>query len=480
MLKRISLLLCLCIGVVTATLAQGEVVGYYKIDSFTIAESDTLLMNFGSPPGIIVPAFDVDVYKVLYKTPYRHPDSLVTVSAALAVPKNLPCGVPLAEYFHGTTSKRTEVPSYGSAEMKLGVIFASTGYIVAMPDYIGLGDCDTSVPIHPYEHTISQGNTGVSTLRASRSMLDSLGVETNGQLFLFGYSQGGSSTVATLKNIEENYSSEFQVTASAPMSGAYDLKGAQADLIASDSTYPTPGYLPFLILGYQGVYGNLYDSIEQIMKYPYDSLMPALFYPKQKNIGYINGLCTPVPKHMIVDSVITRFQSDSTYILRQLLADNDLLGWAPQSPVKLLYCHGDDQVTYLNSENAYADWTSRGAPNVTKTDFGNYDHGGCVQFALLAAFNYFQSYKQGCNTGIEEPGKLAVSIYPNPASGVVFVQTYQAGTQISLYNVLGQKLLSKISDDSITQLDISDLLPGTYFVEVIQNSQRSTQKLMLR
>ncbi len=479
-----KLLLTVCLASLTClqVFAQGEVVSYTKVDSFTIADVDTLVMNFGTPPGVIVPTYAVDVYRVIYRTPYRHIDSLVTASAALAVPvgtDTLECGVPLAAYFHGTTSKRTNTPSFGSSEMLLGVTMASTGNIVTMPDYLGLGEADPKVPVHPYIHAFSQANTGINAIRSARHMLDTLDVQTNGQLFLFGYSQGGFSTAATLKEIEEKYSSEFQVTASAPMSGAYDLKVAQVELIGSDSVYPTPGYLSYIILGYQGVYGDLYDSIQQIMKSPWDTLIPPLFYSGTRTIGYINGQVPQVPKHIIHDSVIAKFFADSNYVLRRHLAESHLLDWAPQSPVYLLYCQGDDQVTYLNSENAYDSWTANGATQVTKLDMGNFTHGDCVPFAMLNALTYFESYKQGCVTGVKEPDLLALSIYPNPTRSVVSVSGAKGGKYL-VVNLLGQQLAAgKLNASGVTTIDLANLQPGTYIVTIDSGEQQLSRKVVL-
>lgn len=470
-------------------LGQGTLIDYFKVDSFTIGRIDTIVDDFGAT-GIFPVDYAVDVYRVLYTTPYRHIDSLVQVSQAVAVPRGtdtFTCGVPIATYFHGTTSRRTGVPSYGSSEMSLGVVLAAQGNIVSMPDYLGLGDSDTNVRVHPYVHTFSQGNTGVNAIRSTRHLIDTLNVQTNGQIFLFGYSQGGSATMACLKTIEENYPDEFDVHAAAPMSGAYDLKGAQVDLIASDSVYATPGYLPYIILGYQEVYGNLYDSIQQIMKSPWDTLIPPLFYAKTYSIGYINNQCTPVPKDMMEDSVVTAFLTDSLHPLRQALARSHLLDWAPQAPVKLLYCNGDEQVTYLNSENAYNSWTANGSPNVTKQDLGNFTHGGCIQFAMLNALGFFNTYRQGCvtndstTTALANTTKLkALSIYPNPATDAVTI----AGASNASYhviNLIGQEVLSgKLTGANIQQLDISSLQTGSYILQIqTTDNQYLTNKLLV-
>lgn len=465
--------------------AQGEVVSYELLNTYSVTQIDSIITDFGVPGGIITAEYGVDVYRVLYKTPYKTPGNLVTASGAVVVPKNTTCDVPLTVYFHGTSARRTAVPSYGSSELLLGIIFAGTGNIVALPDYLGMGDCDSSVIINPYIHRESQGSNGVNMIRSARNFIeDTLGINDNGQLFLFGYSQGGFVTVATLKMIEDFHQAEMPVTAAAPMSGPYDLIDAQVELIASDSVYPTPGYLPYIILGYQSIYGTLYDSIQQIFKSPYDTLIPPLFYGKQTSIGQINNLVTPVPKHMIQDSVVDAFTNDTSHFLRLLLAESHLLDWAPQTPVNLIGCNGDDQVTFENSINAYQSWLANGSDSakIQLTDLGNFTHGGCIQFAMLNGLTYFSNLKQGCGVGLDNPVEgFGFTLYPNPGNGVFQLEIPGTGVAfVKVYNMLGQNVFSMDTDRNQLDIDLSDLNTGTYLVRVARGGEVSGKRLMIQ
>jgi pimeloyl-ACP methyl ester carboxylesterase len=397
-----------------------------KLQTFTVQDIEELVSAVGVPSGIVVPLTAVDYYKVTYLTPYLHPDSLVKASGAVAVPLASDCEFPLVGYGHGTQTKRANAASFmNGGQWELGVLLASTGYVVALPDYLGLGDADPRVPIHPYTHAYSQANTMINMLRSAREMTDSLGVELNGQVFLFGYSQGGGTTVATVREIEQLYPDEFNIAGAAPMSGAYDLKVAQVDLIASDSVYPTPGYLPYIVLAYQSIYGNLYEDVSQFLRSPYDTIIPPLFFEGNTSIGSINAQCPPVPKHIALDSTVNSFLSDTLHPLRLNLLDNDLIrGWYPTSPMKLIYCQGDDQVTYLNSENAFDSWTAAGAPQLQKQDLGDWDHQGCALIAILVARNYFDSIAVRCVLSVEEDLKhMQVRIAPNPADQSFVIET---------------------------------------------------------
>lgn len=464
---------------------SAQIISYQKIDSFTISELEDILIDAGVPNSFVQLEYEVDYYQVLYLTPYKHPDSLVQASAGLAVPRMPDCDIPISMYAHGTTAKRKNVASIqGGAQWEIGAIFASTGYAVALPDYLGLGLSDTNVLIHPYQHAFSQSNTCLNAIRAAEDIMNETNVGFNEQLFLFGYSQGGYATAATQRLIEEEYASEYTVTAAAPMSGAYDMAGAQVDLMVSDSIYPTPGYLPYIILAYQDQYGTLYDSIQQILKAPYDSLMPHYFYSGDKSIGFINGKCTPVPKHMVLDTTVVNFKNNVNHPLRALLRENEMLDWTPQGSVKIYYCRGDDQVSSINSERAYDSWRNNGGSDVTKQDFGNLNHNDCAQLCFLGAKGFFDGKKQDCTTNIEKAtSDLNLKIYPNPAQETIWINWSSNSNEamnISLIDAVGKiwKEQNVLSDKQTLELDISTLPSGFYIVNLSNGSALENVRLI--
>jgi pimeloyl-ACP methyl ester carboxylesterase len=470
---------------------SAQVVSVEHLSSFTVVQIDSIIDEAVPVPGLIQAVYPVDFYKVIYLTPYIHPDSLVRASMALAVPVNSPCEFPLVGYGHGTQSGRNNSASdMAGGQWDVNTIFASTGYTVAMPDYLGLGDSDPRVIIHPYTHAFSQANTMINSLRASRHICDSLNIHLNGQVFLYGYSQGGGTTVATVKEIQQNYPLEFEIVGAAPMSGAYDLIDAQVDLIASDDVYPTPGYLPYVVLAYQSIYQNLFDEPSDFLKPPYDSIIPPLFYEGNTGIGSINNQSPPVPKHMVIDSVVNEFLSDSLHPLRLNLRENDLIrDWFPTSPMKLFYCEGDDQVTYLNSETAYDTWVAMGADTnlLEKNDFGLLDHNGCAPLAILSGKEYFDGLKIECdNTSISEVSSqnISLELNPNPAKNKVLVSihsNYNQSVAVSLVSLFGKVLQTEMTDGStqVMQMDISGLSKGVYLIRANNGSSIQSKKLIV-
>ncbi|MGB4743585.1 MAG: T9SS type A sorting domain-containing protein [Flavobacteriaceae bacterium] len=73
----------------------------------------------------------------------------------------------------------------------------------------------------------------------------------------------------------------------------------------------------------------------------------------------------------------------------------------------------------------------------------------------------------------------SVKMYPNPAKGVVnFTSALNADLDVAVYDLLGKEVLRANAVQS--QLNISSLNPGMYFVNMTQGTTVSTKKLVVR
>jgi pimeloyl-ACP methyl ester carboxylesterase len=427
--------ICIFLFIIASVKGNTQITEYSLETHFTEASINIYMQVLGIPSGLLEVQSEVDFYKIKYMTP--HPDgSMVEVSGALCVPSDLDCPLPMGSYQHGTISARDEAPSNPNGEALIGVLYAAVGYIIVMPDYIGLGD---SPLLHPYVHADSQASTSLDMIRAARDLQSTLGYTWDEQLFLFGYSQGGHATAALQRLIETEFGDEFTITGSAPMSGPYDISGVQAGVLTSDQVYPTPGYLPYVVLSYQEVYGNIYNDLTEVFLPEYAEIIPDLF-DGNTSMGIINNAFPTVPAQMLQPAFIEAYNSDPNHPMRVALADNDVMDWAPQVPTRLFYCNADDQVNYMNSVLALENFTELGSTSVTAVDLGEYDHGGCAPLALLFGLDFFESLKvDNCNiSGISEITD-SFSISPNPSNGIVsFNQA--VNDWIEVYDATGRKV----------------------------------------
>lgn len=452
------LLFSLAIFIQTAIFAQ-VTVSYELIQSYTVQNINGIISSMGLPNGIIVPEYGVDFYRVLYTTEYK--DSMVVVSGAMMIPKNMTCPAPLTSYQHGTVSNKFGVPSYNSSEKNICLLFASEGNVVLAPDHVGLGA--STINLHPYMHGWTEAHATINLMRAAREIIpadENIEVELSNQIFLFGYSQGGTSTCHAAKVIEELYSDEFTVTAIAPLSGAYNLSGAQTNFINNGQPYATPGYLPYIIMGYHSIYPDLYENLSDIFIEPYASAFPNLFYGHNYSMGYINNQCTPIPLDMIQPAVRDEFLA-GTHLFNEKLNENDLLSWVPQTRVVMAYCTGDEQVHYTNAVNAQAAWSAASNFPIEAVEIGPQDHGGCVMFALLIARHIFKTTN---NNGID------IDLNYNSSSNQ-FELSF-TNNNASEYSVLWSTnhtglILENIESETEYTLTITNLATGCQLVQTV-------------
>ncbi len=375
---------------------RGRLLSAERIVSYDSTGIDSIIQSVNPFLNLFfAKTYDVEFWKIGYVTIDQFGNT-TSASGGAVLPRARSGSVPAASvvgYCHGTVLHKDGAPSRGGGETTIGLLLATDGYVVAMPDYLGLGD---GVEFHPYSHSKTEATATIDMIRATQELATNQEKELDGKLFLTGYSQGGHAAMATQREIEEYHTTEFNLLGSAPMSGAYDISGVQEQYLLAFDPYPTPGYLPFILWGYKSVYDYLPEPAT-ILKPPYDTIIPPMM-DQTFSIGQLNDVADPVPRRMIMDSVMDAYENDPNHPLKVALRDNDLyLGWVPQSNLRMYYCEGDDQVAYENSIVAYNSFTMAGAPNVSvwriDTDSDVLDHNDCAPGCLLAGKLWFDSLR---------------------------------------------------------------------------------------
>jgi pimeloyl-ACP methyl ester carboxylesterase len=412
--------------------------------------------------------YDVKMYKLTYNT--VDTDSLpIIATGAFFIPTNTTCtDFPFAVYNHGTTLRKNDVPSNNNPEAIIGKVFSAGGYFVCMPDYIGMGD---SPGFHPYVHAKSEATASVDMVRAAREYLSTTNFVDNNELFLTGYSQGGHACMATTKFInDENLQSEFNIIASAPCSGPYDLSGIMADTIISPTPYSNPGYIVYLLASYQLAYGNIFNSWSDVLYPPYDTIVPPFFSGNNTTLdmGLLNSLIPNQMSLLIRDTCLNNFINDSinkNHPWWRALIDNDNYDWLPLNPLRMYYCTADEQIAYTNALNAESTMNNNGALDVQAMNMGNNDHGGCILPALSSAFNWFQNLRTPCNISSSiNRNLISYDVYPNPFTNELNVQ-FAEKVNLSVYTMDGKLLINKDDVQNI-ELVTSNWSKGIYIIKV--------------
>ncbi|MBA7523758.1 hypothetical protein ES705_15892 [subsurface metagenome] len=74
-----------------------------------------------------------------------------------------------------------------------------------------------------------------------------------------------------------------------------------------------------------------------------------------------------------------------------------------------------------------------------------------------------------------------VYVYPNPvSSGIVNITNLTIGSEVTVWNVIGQRVKSFIATSESMQVDINELSKGIYFVETGSNTNRAVSKLIVK
>jgi len=335
--------------------------------------------------------YGVNTYTIIYET--VTPDGQETqASGLLSVPQNMSIAAPILSFQHGTVLKQDAVPSSTGigTGMELGLIFGTEGYIVCMPDFLGLGD---SEGLHPYMHAESEATATIDMIRAAKNKLNELGIEFNEQLFLMGYSQGGHATMATHKIIESDYNDEFTITASSPMAGPYDVSGIMADSILKKEEYISPEYLPYMLYSYNSVY-NIYSDLESNFKTPFNTSLPPFFNGDNLySLSEVGDIMPAIPSDILTDNAYNEIVDKSNTAFWNALEDNDLYDWNPAAPIHMFHCNGDVTVPMSNSEKALQSFQDKGITNVELTNpLEGGTHSTCLIPSIIGAKDWFNTF----------------------------------------------------------------------------------------
>ncbi len=329
--------------------------------------------------------YPISVYRVTYTTTNTDGKS-ITASGALMIPTvNAGTSVPMLSIQHGTITSDDGAPSNyqsGSEAYTFGSVFASQGYIIAAPDYIGYG-ASKDLP-HTYEHRNGLATASLDMLRAARQVLTSQNANWDKRLMIAGYSEGGYATLALQKKIEEETGSEFNLVASSCGAGAYD-KPAFMKQILNNTTSTDPSisrlYL-WVLLTYDRIY-NLNRPATYYFKEPYATRIAANGYTANLSGQSFNQVVTDSFKQAINNGTDTDFL--------KAVQDNDIHDWKPRTNTRLYHGDADDTVLFLNSQNAYDAMRARGATNVELIPLRGQNHATGILGYITGTYDFLSS-----------------------------------------------------------------------------------------
>jgi hypothetical protein len=101
------------------------------------------------------------------------------------------------------------------------------------------------------------------------------------------------------------------------------------------------------------------------------------------------------------------------------------------------------------------------------------DANGCTNSAV-------QIINVSACVGISEHNNSPVTVYPNPASDVLIVESASNSNVITVFNSIGETVLSQQSNNMKTTLDLTSLTSGIYVVQVVNADGIFVEKVVLQ
>jgi len=300
--------------------------------------------------------YDVEIYKVTYKTTYLS-DQPIVASGLVVLPKS-PGNYPMISFQHGTIASLAEAPSdLSGTDAFLFAALSSPGLIVAIPDYIGFGS--SSNVVHPYYDSDLTASAVIDLLKAAKELATDKKIDFDGKLFLAGYSQGGHATLATHRALENEPLEGFDLIASFPAAGGYDVKNMQ-EYFFSLETYENPFYIAYVAFSYKTSY-SWAAPLSDFFKEPYASRITTLF-DGTKSGSEINDQLTNKISDLISDDLRSTINTNTKY---KYIVDafnlNSLTDWTPTRKVFMYHGDADLTVPFSNSKVTYNKLIANGA-----------------------------------------------------------------------------------------------------------------------
>jgi pimeloyl-ACP methyl ester carboxylesterase len=311
--------------------------------------------------------YGVRSYTVIYETKWK--GKPIKASGLVLVPTGITGAAPLLSVQHGTIFSKDEAPtaSEGYTGMEL---FASAGYIVVMPDYLGYGT--SSQIFHPYYDEAYSAYAVIDMISSAKQFLEKEKVKFNDKLFLAGYSEGGYVTLAAAAEIEHNKTHDLKITAIVAGAGGYDLTHMLAG-VTTNSHYAYPAYLAFVLISYN----NTYDWKKPLTYFFKKQYADALAKHMGKSSGWtINShLTTNSPLLFDTDFFARLKTPGGESELKEALKNNSIEGWKTSTPIRLYHGTKDEIIPLKNSESTLKSFHDAGSRHVTLTSIPGGTHG---------------------------------------------------------------------------------------------------------
>lgn len=278
---------------------------------------------------------------------------------------------------HFTITTDYECPS---KSFQLEGLLVLDGYAMIFPDYIGYGV--TSDMLHPYLCAELTARNVVDMVDAVVPYLEKIGrAPEDDALILMGYSQGGATTMAVQKLLENDseYYGKYRIKRNYAGAGPYDIALTYDTCIEQDKT-SIPCAIPMIIMGMNAGENLDLDYSVFFRQKLLDNYQEWILSKKYttKQLGVLMG--TNRLSDLMTESARDKRNPKTTDFYIAMMHNSVLEGWYPSAPVYMFHSMDDDTVPYVNTEEAME------AFEISNIEYniGHYGNHvtGCMRFIL--------------------------------------------------------------------------------------------------
>ena len=250
-------------------------------------------------------------------------------------------------YNHFTIYATTQAPSRGAVEFPTGAAF--TNFIVVAPDYYGFGITEKE----PQAYCISRANgrASLDAYLAAKRLIEDLQVKKGNDFVIAGYSEGGQTTMAVLREISERHP-EIKVKRAFAGDGPYDIN-SMYDAITQGYT-EMPSTVCNVLYAFNHFFRLGYD-IHDYLKDPVAKNFDEWFLSKQNKRRALDEelIKTKKTSDICTDAVLNTNSSLSRRFKEAFSADALTSGWTPRKDFDVMLFH-DTKDDVVPVENFYA------------------------------------------------------------------------------------------------------------------------------
>ncbi|MEI6172418.1 MAG: prolyl oligopeptidase family serine peptidase [Bacteroidota bacterium] len=334
------------------------------------------------------PKYPVKLYRVTYPTMVPELGIPTVASGLVAIPDNGLDSMPVVSYQHGTVMLKTACPSNpdSSLETRLMIAqFASRGYIVIGPDFIGLGVSDQP---HADFVRLTTEQACIDMLNATDKVLKEQKIR-RGTLFLHGWSQGGWATMTFLRRLE---AMNIRVTAASTACAAADFFALMDRWINN----PQPGDSPILpaiiatcLFSYE-YYNQLNGLASSAIRPEFFQASKDLYCWKMDYITFLTKTTMNV-RELLRPEFMSTGNTGSTPFW-QVLEQAQAYRWRCQTPLRMYYGEVDVIIPLYFSTLPAAYQNQLGCNTMAISAGAIADHSAAYVYSIIHAKPWFDEF----------------------------------------------------------------------------------------